>query len=159
MAAQFANAGHRLDVLCIDHLALVKPSDRYIGNRTQEIEELTAGLKILAKDLDIAVLALSQLIWNLENRDDKRPSLADLRQSGSIEQDADVVMLCYREAYYLSRRTDLDNDETARLSLIKDVIEVDIAEQRAGACPRLNFLLRHELQRGARRRAYMERKP
>ena len=73
-------------------------------NRVQEISEITQGLKALAKELNVPILALSQLSRAVEQRDDKQPQLADLRESGSIEQDADVVMFVYREAYYLEKR-------------------------------------------------------
>ena len=89
-------------VLIIDYLTLIK-MDRGIANRVHQIEEITVGLKRLAKELDIPVILLSQLNRGLESRDDKKPNLGDLRDSGSIEQDADVVMFTYREEYYLSR--------------------------------------------------------
>ena len=73
-------------------------------NRVQELTEITTGLKALAKDLNVPILALSQLSRQVEQRDDKRPQLSDLRESGSIEQDADVVLFVYREAYYLKNR-------------------------------------------------------
>ncbi len=136
---RFASRGCRLDVVAIDHMALVRCSDRYAGNRTQEIEELSYGLKSMAKDLDIAVLALSQLNRALESREEKRPTLADLRQSGSIEQDADVVLFCHRDHYYLSRRNDLSADEKVAMDDREHVIEVDIAKNRGGACRRLKF--------------------
>lgn len=93
-----------LDVLAIDHLDLIKASGRYAGNKVYELGEITASLKALAKELDIVVVLLAQLSRNVESRDDKRPMLADLRSSGSIEQDADTVIFLYREAYYLSSR-------------------------------------------------------
>ena len=87
----------------IDHIQLVAPSRR-AENRVQEITEISKGLKVLAKDLDVPVIALSQLSRGVDSRDDKRPVLSDLRESGSIEQDADVVMFVYREEYYLKSR-------------------------------------------------------
>ena len=90
-----------LDLVAIDHLDLIRASQRYAGNRTYEISEITAGAKALAKELDIPVVLLSQLSREVEKRDDKRPTLSDLRSSGSIEQDADTVIFLYRPAYYL----------------------------------------------------------
>ena len=92
---------HGLDLLIIDYLQLLKGSSK--ENRVQEVSEITQGLKAIAKELDIPVVALSQLSRAVESRDDKRPQLSDLRESGSIEQEADVVMFVYREEYYLSR--------------------------------------------------------
>ncbi len=94
---------HGLDLIIIDYLQLASGVDRRGDNRVQEITEITGGLKALAKELDVPVLALSQLSRQVESREDKRPQLADLRESGSIEQDADVVMFVFREAYYLGR--------------------------------------------------------
>src|SRR5436190_11945543 len=95
---------HGLGLLIIDYLQLLAPSGRTRQeNRVQEVSEITRGLKTLAKELDVPVLALSQLSRAVEQREDKRPQLADLRESGSIEQDADVVMFVYREEYYLTR--------------------------------------------------------
>ena len=93
----------KIGLIIIDYLQLVEPSRR-AENRVQEITEVTKGLKALAKELNIPVLALSQLSRGVDARDDKRPVLSDLRESGSIEQDADVVMFVYREEYYLKSR-------------------------------------------------------
>ena len=107
--AQIAARARRLKreknigVIIIDYLQLVEPSRR-AENRVQEITEVTKGLKTLAKELNVPVLALSQLSRGVDSRDDKRPVLSDLRESGSIEQDADVVMFVYREEYYLKSR-------------------------------------------------------
>jgi replicative DNA helicase len=107
--AQIAARARRLKreknigLIIIDYLQLVEPSRR-AENRVQEITEVTKGLKTLAKELNIPVLALSQLSRGVDARDDKRPVLSDLRESGSIEQDADVVMFVYREEYYLKSR-------------------------------------------------------
>ncbi|MBV9859760.1 MAG: replicative DNA helicase [Alphaproteobacteria bacterium] len=96
---------HGLGLIVVDYLQLLRPSSggRAPENRVQEISDITRGLKALAKELDVPVLALSQLSRAVEQREDKRPMLADLRESGSIEQDADVVMFIFREEYYLSR--------------------------------------------------------
>ena len=104
--AQIAARARRLKreknigLIIIDYLQLVEPSRRH-DNRVQEITEVTKGLKTLAKELNVPVLALSQLSRGVDARDDKRPVLSDLRRSGSIEQDADVVMFVFREGYYL----------------------------------------------------------
>ena len=93
-----------LDVIVIDYIQLMTGSSKRAENRVQEITEITTGLKALAKELGVPVIALSQLSRQVENRDDKRPQLSDLRESGSIEQDADVVLFVYREEYYLKNK-------------------------------------------------------
>jgi replicative DNA helicase len=94
-----------LDLLVIDYLQLLQGSSRRAAEgRVQEVTEITTGLKALAKELNVPILALSQLSRQVENRDDKRPQLADLRESGSIEQDADVVLFVFREEYYLKNK-------------------------------------------------------
>ncbi len=100
---------HGLDALVIDYLQLVRAGSSR-DNRVNEISEITQGLKAIAKELNIPVIALSQLSRQVENRDDKRPQLADLRESGSIEQDADVVLFVYREEYYKEREKPSDHD-------------------------------------------------
>src|SRR5438105_4059154 len=94
-----------LGLIVVDYLQLMRPSvqNRVMENRVQEISDITRGLKAIAKELDVPVLACAQLSRAVEQREDKRPMLADLRESGSIEQDADVVMFIFREEYYLSR--------------------------------------------------------
>ena len=92
-----------LDLVIIDYLNLLRPDERYRGHRVNEVSEITASLKALAKELGVPVVLVSQLNRELERRDDKRPRLSDLRDSGSIEQDADAVIFIYREAYYIEQ--------------------------------------------------------
>lgn len=142
---------HGLNLLVVDYLQLVTGS-RTARNqsRVQEVSEITRGLKTLAKELDVPVLALSQLSRAVENREDKRPQLADLRESGTIEQDADVVMFIYREEYYLDREEPTQRaDEDAvkfserreqwedRRSKAQGRAEVIIAKQRHGPTGRI----------------------
>lgn len=93
-----------LDVLVVDYLQLLSGSSKKGDNRVQEMTEITTGMKALAKELNVPIIGLSQLSRQVENRDDKRPQLSDLRESGSIEQDADVVIFVYREEYYLKNK-------------------------------------------------------
>ncbi|MCB2095067.1 MAG: replicative DNA helicase [Rhodobacteraceae bacterium] len=125
-----------LDVLMVDYLQLLRGSSR--DNRVQEVSEITQGLKAIAKELNIPVVALSQLSRQVESRDDKRPQLSDLRESGSIEQDADVVMFVYRDEYYREREKPGDH-ELDKMAAWKEVMEqvhgraeVIIGKQRHG---------------------------
>ena len=135
--------GLRLRVICVDHLGLVKPTGSYRGNKVAETEEVSNSMKVLAKELDCAVVALAQLNRNVEGKDDKRPTLADLRWSGAIEQDADVVAFVYREAYYLERKKyDELAEESARLEKLRgcaNKLELIFAKHRGGKCPNLEF--------------------
>lgn len=101
-ARRYKRKHGKLDILAIDHLDLIKPSGRYLGNKVYELGEITAACKALAKELKCCVVLLSQLSREVEKREDKRPILADLRSSGSIEQDADAVIFLYRPEYYLA---------------------------------------------------------
>ena len=93
-----------LDLIIIDYLQLISGESKNLNdNRVKEISDITRGLKAIAKELNIPVIALSQLSRKVEEREEKRPQLADLRESGSIEQDADLVVFLYREEYYLAR--------------------------------------------------------
>lgn len=126
---------HGLDLLIIDYVQLVRGTAE---NRVQEIAEITMGLKAIAKELNIPVIALSQLSRQVENREDKRPQLSDLRESGSIEQDADVVMFVFREEYYAEREKPSDDrlEEMAawqeRMERLHGKAEVVIGKQRHG---------------------------
>lgn len=106
LKAQYEAAGTPLAVICIDHMGLIAPTDRYMGNKVAEAGEISNAARVLAKDLDCCVLLLCQLSREVEKRDDKRPTLSDLRWSGEIEQDAHVVAFLYREAYYLAQDPD-----------------------------------------------------
>lgn len=130
---------HGLDVLMIDYLQLLKGSAKSSeGNRVQEVSEITQGLKAIAKELNVPVIALSQLSRQVESRDDKRPQLSDLRESGSIEQDADVVMFVFREEYYREREKPADHelDKMAQWQQIMEQChgkaEVILGKQRHG---------------------------
>ena len=138
---------HGISLLVVDYLQLLHgPNTRRSSeSRNQEISAITRGLKCIAKDLNIPVLALSQLSRQVEQREDKRPQLSDLRDSGSIEQDADVVMFVYREEYYLSREEPLQKAPEGEekyaqkilqweqaLDASKDITEVLVSKQRHG---------------------------
>jgi replicative DNA helicase len=145
-ARRMKRSAHGLGMIVIDYLQLMQGSgSKKEENRVNEISEITRGLKAIAKELDIPVVALSQLSRAVENREDKRPQLADLRESGSIEQDADVVMFVFREEYYHSRmepsrRADEADDKFNRRyadwqdrgSKIHNIGEVILAKQRHG---------------------------
>jgi replicative DNA helicase len=126
-----------LGLLVVDYLQLLTGNGRRSDNRVQEITEITTGLKALAKELNVPILALSQLSRQVEQRDDKRPQLSDLRESGSIEQDADVVMFVFREEYYVERRKPDETDGKfgewmADMSRVHGKAEVIIGKQRHG---------------------------
>ncbi|PIE13308.1 MAG: replicative DNA helicase [Rhodobacterales bacterium] len=128
---------HGLDVLFVDYLQLVRPATAK-DSRVNEVSEITQGLKAIAKELDIPVVALSQLSRQVENREDKRPQLSDLRESGSIEQDADVVMFVYREEYYKEREKPGDHELEkmsawqAEMDKLHGKAEVIVGKQRHG---------------------------
>jgi replicative DNA helicase len=126
-----------LDMLVVDYLQLLSGSSKKGENRVQELTEITTGLKALAKELSVPIIALSQLSRQVENRDDKRPQLSDLRESGSIEQDADVVMFIYREEYYLKNKEPKPGTEEhfkwqAEMEQVHGRAEVIIGKQRHG---------------------------
>ncbi len=123
----------KLDFVVIDYLQLLSGTGNYSGNRVTEVSEISRKLKNLARDLKVPVLALSQLSRGVENRQDKRPNMADLRESGSIEQDADIVMFMYRDDYY--------NEE----SDAPGVVEIALAKNRSGSTTKFEVLFAKEI--------------
>jgi replicative DNA helicase len=126
-----------LDLIVVDYIQLLQGSGKRSDNRVQEVTEITTSLKALAKELNIPVIALSQLSRQVESRDDKHPQLSDLRESGSIEQDADVVLFVYREEYYLqNKEPKMGTPEHEKWRMEMDFAfgkaEVIVAKQRHG---------------------------
>jgi replicative DNA helicase len=144
---------HGLDVLFVDYLQLAKPASSRSEGRVQEVSEITQGLKAIAKELNIPVVALSQLSRAVESREDKRPQLSDLRESGSIEQDADVVMFVFREEYYKEREKPGDHDIEAMMkwkdamSALHGKAEVIIGKQRHGPIGAVDLAFEGEFTR------------
>jgi len=138
---------HGLDMIVVDYIQLMRATINNKDGRVQEISEITQGLKAIAKELSIPVLALSQLSRAVEQRDQKKPQLSDLRESGSIEQDADVVMFVYRESYYLEkqepRTATVEHAEwQAKMNEVSNLAEIIIGKQRHG--PTGNIMLEFE---------------
>ena len=129
---------HDIGIVIVDYLQLIQGSDRYKGNRVQEVTEISRGLKILARELEIPVVALAQLSRSVTGRDDPRPVLSDLRESGSIEQDADLVMFLHRPDYY--RQNDDNYEET-------HITELLVAKHRHGAVGKIELYFHPELLR------------
>jgi replicative DNA helicase len=134
-----------LDLLVIDYIQLLSGSTRRAAEgRVQEVTEITTNLKALAKELNVPIVALSQLSRQVENRDDKRPQLSDLRESGSIEQDADVVMFVFREEYYLKNRKPKEGTEEfykwmTEMDSVAGQAEIIIGKQRHGPTGTVNL--------------------
>jgi replicative DNA helicase len=137
---------HGIGLIIVDYLQLLQGTSKAGDNRVQEISEISRGLKTLAKELNVPVLALSQLSRAVESRDDKRPQLADLRESGSIEQDADMVLFLFREEYYVlakEPKRPVEGDDVkifdehakwaAELDRVAGISELIVAKQRHGS--------------------------
>ena len=125
---------HGLSLVVLDYIQLLSDRSRSNGSREQEVAEYSRALKSLARELEVPVIALSQLSRNVESRPDKRPMLSDLRESGAIEQDADVVMLLYRDSYYNEeKRTEANETGYEKL-------EINVAKHRNGAIDRLEVV-------------------
>jgi replicative DNA helicase len=134
-----------IGLIVVDYLQLLQGTGKNSNeNRVQEISEISRGLKQLAKELDLPVIGLSQLSRAVEQREDKRPQLSDLRESGSIEQDADIVLFIYREDYYLASKQPADDhpdidkwrEEMAR---VYGTAEVIVAKQRHGSTGKIRL--------------------
>jgi len=143
-----------LDVLVVDYLQLLSASKTRSDSRVQELTEITTGLKALAKELNVPILALSQLSRQVEGRDDKRPLLSDLRESGSIEQDADVVMFVFREEYYLKNKQPHEGTEEflewqAAMEQVHGKAEIIIGKQRHGPTGTIELAFEAEVTRFA----------
>lgn len=152
---------HGIGLIIVDYLQLLQGSGRQSdGNRVQEISEISRGLKTLAKELNVPVMALSQLSRAVESREDKRPQLSDLRESGSIEQDADIVMFVYREEYYVQsrepKRPDANDDAkthddhakwAADMEKVFGTCELIIAKQRHGSTGKVNLKFEAKITR------------
>ena len=129
-------AGRALECVMIDHLGLIRADDRYRGNRVHEMTQISGLMKDFAREYDIAMIGLCQLSRALENRDNKRPQLSDLRDSGSLEQDADMIGFLFREQYYLEREKgqsqEAESRRIDRLADVQNVLEFNIAKNRNG---------------------------
>ena len=136
--ARRAMHDHDIGIVIVDYLQLISGSNRYAGNRVQEVSEVSRGLKILARELSIPVVALAQLSRNVTGRDDPRPVLSDLRDSGSIEQDADLVMFLHRPDYYKQNQEGYEDTH---------ITELLIAKHRHGAVGKIELYFHPELLR------------
>jgi replicative DNA helicase len=125
-------------IVFIDYLTLIKASQDYKGSAHSQITEISADLKTMAKDFNCPVVCLAQLSRGVESRDDKRPRMSDLRESGSIEQDADVIMLLYRDEYYSKEETKEED---------KNVLEVEVAKNRDGEVGRVRLLYKKDINK------------
>ncbi|MFA7440258.1 MAG: replicative DNA helicase [Sphingomonadaceae bacterium] len=142
----------KIGMIVVDYLQLLQGSVRGSDNRVNEISEITRGLKTLAKELDLPVIALSQLSRQVENREDKRPQLSDLRESGSIEQDADIVLFVFREEYYHETKkpedgSDKFQDWLQKAERIRGRAEVIVAKQRHGSTGIVPMMFHREFTR------------
>ena len=137
---RLASSENGLGIVIIDYLTLIMGSTKYQGNRQQEVSEISRSLKTMAMELDIPVVALAQLSRNVEQRDDKRPMLSDLRESGSIEQDADIVAFLYRDDYYQLKK---GQEETSDISQSEFIV----AKHRSGPTDTINLLFKRNISR------------
>lgn len=136
-ALDMEEAGFKLDMVIVDHMGKIRPTNRYKGNRVQEVGEISEAMAAIAKEENVAMLALHQLNRQVESRDNKRPGLSDLRDSGHLEQDADVVMMAFREAYYLEQKPENEGSEAEmerldRLRTVANDLDILTSKNRRG---------------------------
>ena len=132
---RLASSKDGLDIVIIDYLQLISGSEKYAGNRQQEVSEISRSLKTLAMELNVPIVALSQLSRSVDAREDKRPLMSDLRESGSIEQDADIVAFLYRDDYY-NKATAIDENTS--------VSEFIFAKHRNGPTPTIELIFKRD---------------
>ncbi len=130
---RLANSEEGLDIVIIDYLQLISGSSKYVGQRQQEVSEISRSLKTMAMELNIPVIALAQLSRNVEGREDKRPLLSDLRESGSLEQDADIVAFLYRDDYY---------NKEAAIDINTSKVEFIMGKHRNGPTATIEFIFK-----------------
>jgi len=140
------NSEHSLDLIIVDYLQLMQ-GDRRFDNRVQEVSEISRALKGLARELNVPVMAVSQLSRAPEGRASHEPQLSDLRESGSIEQDADVVLFIYREEYYFSNEQEWENLQHGGREYPREQADIIIAKHRNGPTGRVKLRFRHDLAR------------
>ena len=134
---RLASSEKGLSLVVIDYLQLISGGRNYGSNRQQEVSDISRSLKTLAMELEVPIIALSQLSRGVESREDKRPMMSDLRESGSIEQDADIVMFLYRDDYYNKEARTEDNNS---------IIEINIAKHRSGPTATIELLFKKNTQ-------------
>ena len=137
---RLASQENGLAIVIIDYLTLIQGSAKYQGNRQQEVSEISRSLKTMAMDLEVPVIALAQLSRSVEQRDDKRPMLSDLRESGSIEQDADIVAFLYRDDYYMLKKGEEETSDISQSEFI-------VAKHRSGPTDTINLLIKRNISK------------